>query len=110
MNAREAARFLRAFGDGTRLRIVALLSEKPRSVVQLATVLQSPTPRVSRHLRYLLARGVVDCKADGNAMIYRLATERHGLHRRVLKALLLSLEDIEEVPRDAVRDARKGTE
>ena len=103
MTARRAAFFFRAFGDPTRLRLVALLSEKPHSVARLRRVLGCPAQRISRHLRYLHARGVVECESAGNTVVYRLAPHQHALHRRVLTALLRSLGEIAEVEQDAQR-------
>lgn len=108
MDARHAAFFLRALGDGTRLRLIALLSEKPHSVARLTQVLRCPKPRVSRHLRFLHARGLVECEPEGNAMVYRLAPHQHALHRLVLTAVLRSLGEIEEVQDDARRLVQKG--
>ncbi|MFP4057554.1 MAG: ArsR/SmtB family transcription factor [Candidatus Brocadiia bacterium] len=94
---------MRAFGDGTRLRIVGVLSRGPVSVSGLAGLLHCPPPRVSRHLRYLGARGVVEAEYRGNAMVYRLAAPAHRLHERVLAAVQGGLADVEEVRQDARR-------
>ncbi len=109
MDARHAAYFLRAFGDATRLRLIALLSEKPHSVAKLTRVLRCPKPRVSRHLRFLRGRGLVECQPEGNAMVYRLAPHQHALHRRALTAVLRSLGEIEEVQDDARRLEQRGS-
>ena len=58
MTAKQAGNFMRAFGDGTRLRIVCALLVRPTTVNDLTRLLRAPVQRVSRHLRYLHARGV----------------------------------------------------
>ena len=108
MNAREAAWFMRAFGDGTRVRIVAALSSRELSVWQLSGMLRSPKARTSRHLRYLHARGVVEAQPVGNSVVYRLAPPQHRLHQWVLGALQQCASDVEEVCRDAERLASTG--
>jgi len=97
MQARQAGAFMRAFGDGTRLRILAALIERELSVGQLTSLLQCPNHKVSRHLRYLHARGVVQSRTAGNAVAYSLAKPQHPVHREVLAALRRSLTTVEEV-------------
>ncbi len=72
MRASEVARFLRAFGDGTRLRVLFLLARSPLTVGTLARTLRCPVKRVSRHLQYLAARGVVASQAERGRLVYHL--------------------------------------
>ncbi|MEO8927593.1 MAG: metalloregulator ArsR/SmtB family transcription factor, partial [Caulobacteraceae bacterium] len=44
---------LRAAGEPTRLRILALLAREELAVLELARILGQSQPRVSRHLRLL---------------------------------------------------------
>jgi ArsR family transcriptional regulator len=110
MEVRKAATFMRAFGDPTRLRILALLTEKECSVATLSRLLECPNARVSRHLRYLHARGVVECRPERNAMVYRLAVPRDRLHHLALTALQQALPEMQEVQRDTARVKKKSTE
>ena len=103
MNARQAAWFMRAFGDATRLRVVAALSNRELSVGQLARLLRSPKARLSRHLRYLHARGVVEAEPVANSVVYRLAPPQHPLHQWVLEAVQQCAGDVTEMIRDAER-------
>ena len=107
MNARQAATFMRAFGDGTRLRIIGALSDAPMSMSKLARVLRCPKHRVSRHLTYLRARGVVQSEPVRNSVVYRLSGAKHAIHRRVLAAVQRCLGEIDEVLRDAARLAAR---
>jgi len=110
MDARNAAVFLRAFGDPTRLRILHALAVGPLSVGELASTLEVPFPRVSRHLRYLDARGLVTWASDRHWVVYRLATAQHSLHRSVLKTVLACVSELPEVQQDRRRLERKGRE
>ncbi|NQT51896.1 hypothetical protein HQ576_07595, partial [bacterium] len=66
-------------------------------------LLRCPKQRVSRHIEYLKARGVVEGKRRGRDLFYQLAAPRHELHRCVLAALRASLAAVEEVHRDSAR-------
>lgn len=56
----------------TRLRVVSLLQQGPLCVCHLQEVLREPQVKMSRHLAYLLRRGMVLRERCGHWMIYRL--------------------------------------
>jgi ubiquinone/menaquinone biosynthesis C-methylase UbiE len=62
---------LRAAGEPTRLRILALLSRAELTVTELTTVLNQSQPRVSRHLKLLTDAGVIDRSREGAWVFYR---------------------------------------
>ncbi len=64
---------LRAAGEPTRLRVLALLRREELSVLELGRVLGQSQPRVSRHLRLLVEAGLVERFADGAWAFHRLA-------------------------------------
>jgi ArsR family transcriptional regulator len=72
---------LRAAGETTRLRALALLSEGELAVGELAQVLGQSQPRVSRHLKLLTEAGLLERAPEGAWVFYRLpranSTERH---------------------------------
>lgn len=72
---------LRAAGEATRLRVLALLTEGELAVGELAQALAQSQPRVSRHLKLLTEAGLVERAPEGAWVFYRLApahtTERH---------------------------------
>jgi len=103
MTAQEAATFMRAFGDGTRLRIIAALSRRPATVWELTRLIGCPEHRVSRHLRHLDARKVVEWHQAGKAVSYHLAPPSHPLHAAALAAVQATMGDIEEVQADAAQ-------
>src|ERR1700754_5215785 len=64
---------LRAAGEGTRLRLLSLLSDGEHSVKDLTEILGQSQPRVSRHLKLLADAGLVTRNAEGAWAYYRLA-------------------------------------
>ena len=69
---------LRAAGEGTRLRILALLAEADLTVSDLTKILRQSQPRISRHLKLLAEAGLVDRFREGSWAFYRLG-ERGGV-------------------------------
>lgn len=77
---------LRAAGEPTRFRILALLAREELAVAELTRVLDQSQPRVSRHLKLLIAAGLVERFPDGAWVFYRLAT--HGAPRAFIDEIL----------------------
>lgn len=69
---------LRAAGESTRLRILALLAVEELSVLELCRILDQSQPRVSRHLKLLAEAGLVERFPDGAWVFYRLAGTSGG--------------------------------
>ena len=68
----ELVRLLRALGDGTRLRALQLIAERPRSTQELAPLVSISEATVSRHLRVLTEAGMVTRSREGRFVLYRL--------------------------------------
>jgi len=66
-----------AAGEGTRLRILALIAEAELTVSDLTEILRQSQPRISRHLRLLAEAGLVERFREGSWAFFRLA-ERAG--------------------------------
>ncbi len=66
---------LRAAGEATRLRLLALLADGEHSVKDLTEILGQSQPRVSRHLKLLADAGLVTRNAEGAWAYYRLAND-----------------------------------
>ena len=62
--------------DETRLRLLNLLLQGPLCVCHMHGVLGEPQVKISKHLGYLKARGLVTAQREGNWMIYALPAER----------------------------------
>lgn len=78
LSAAQAIDVLRAAGEPTRLRILALLAREELAVLELCRVLDQSQPRVSRHLKLLAEAGLVERFPDGAWVFYRLVREGHA--------------------------------
>jgi ubiquinone/menaquinone biosynthesis C-methylase UbiE/DNA-binding transcriptional ArsR family regulator len=63
---------LKAAGEATRLRILALLAEAELTVSDLTAILRQSQPRISRHLRLMAEAGLVDRFREGSWAFFRL--------------------------------------
>ena len=75
--------------DPTRLRILRLLAEGPLCVCHFQAALKEPQVKVSKHLAYLKARGMVEARRQANWMVYSLPPKPSP----ELKANLACLQD-----------------
>src|SRR4051812_29233054 len=66
---------LRAAAEETRLRVLALLAEGELSVSDLTDILGQSQPRISRHLKVLVAAGLVERHREGAWAFFRLADQ-----------------------------------
>jgi ubiquinone/menaquinone biosynthesis C-methylase UbiE/DNA-binding transcriptional ArsR family regulator len=74
----ELVGVLKAAGEGTRLRLLALLADGDHSVKDLTEILKQSQPRVSRHLKLLADAGLVQRNAEGAWAYYGLAQDGDG--------------------------------
>jgi ubiquinone/menaquinone biosynthesis C-methylase UbiE len=101
---------LKAAGEETRLRVLALLAEAELTVSDLTDILRQSQPRISRHLKLLVEAGLVERFREGTWAFFRLA--EHGAGADVARALIERLEPGDQtVRRDherlaSVRQAR----
>jgi ubiquinone/menaquinone biosynthesis C-methylase UbiE/DNA-binding transcriptional ArsR family regulator len=66
---------LRAIGEETRLRILALLADGELSVSDLTDILRQSQPRVSRHLKLLVEAELVERTREGSWAFFRLSPD-----------------------------------
>jgi ArsR family transcriptional regulator len=78
LSAGQAVDVLRAAGEPTRLRILALLAHEELAVLELCRILDQSQPRVSRHLKLLSEAGLVERFPDGAWVFYRLTAGEQG--------------------------------
>ncbi|MDX5367690.1 MAG: metalloregulator ArsR/SmtB family transcription factor [Alphaproteobacteria bacterium] len=101
---------LRAAGEPTRLRLLALLARGELTVTELTQILRQSQPRVSRHLKLLCEAGLLERFREGSWVFYRLAgTGQVGELAEVLSGLIpqediVIARDLERL--EAVRAAR----
>src|SRR6266700_5836181 len=104
---------LKAAGEETRLRVLALLAEAELTVSELTDILRQSQPRISRHLKLLAEAGLVDRFREGSWAFYRLG--ERGSVADIAQALTARLDPADPiVMRDrgrlaAVRAARASS-
>ena len=65
-----------ALSDTTRIMILYLLADKPLFVNEISETLDTPQSTVSRHLRILRERNLVDTAREGTSVRYSLKDHR----------------------------------
>ena len=105
---------LRAVGEPTRLRILALCGHSELTVSDLTQILGQSQPRVSRHLKLMVDAGLLDRFREGQWAYYRIAQQgrRGELAQRVVDLVpaddpqhALDLERLERVKRQHAEQA-----
>jgi ubiquinone/menaquinone biosynthesis C-methylase UbiE/DNA-binding transcriptional ArsR family regulator len=81
---------LKAAGEDTRLRILALLGETELTVSDLIQILRQSQPRISRHLKLLAEAGLVERHREGAWAFFRIAEA--GGAAEVARALIARLD------------------
>lgn len=77
--ASELVAWLKAAGESSRLRLLALCAERDLSVSDLAQAVAQSEPRVSRHLKILCEAGLVVRLRQGQWVHYRLADSERAV-------------------------------
>jgi len=91
--APELLRLLRALGDPTRLRVLQLVAEQPRSTQELAPLVGLTEAGVSKHLRLLAAAGLLESRREGYYVVYSLVSEQLASLPAELRHLVLPGEE-----------------
>jgi ArsR family transcriptional regulator len=99
----DLVQIYQCFGDRTRLRILNLLAKSPLCVCHVQTILGEPQVKISKHLGYLRARGMVEGERDQNWMVYSLPKKRAA----ELEANLKCLQDCVQSDEVFARDLKK---
>jgi ubiquinone/menaquinone biosynthesis C-methylase UbiE/DNA-binding transcriptional ArsR family regulator len=98
---------LKAAGEETRLRVLALLGEAELTVSDLTDILRQSQPRISRHLKLLAEAGLVERFREGTWAFFRLA--ERGAGTTVARTLLERLDPADPViarDRERLADVR----
>src|SRR3954462_13403383 len=85
----ELVKIYECLCDPTRLRLLNVLAQGPLCVCHFQEILREPQVKISKHLGYLRARDLVECRREGNWMIYSLPENPS----RELKTNLACLQD-----------------
>lgn len=86
---------LKAAGETSRLRVLALLAEAELTVSDLTEILRQSQPRISRHLKLLAEAGLVERFREGSWAFFRMA-DRAGA-AEVARGLLARLDAADPV-------------
>ena len=86
---------LKAAGEETRLRILALLSEAELTVSDLTDILRQSQPRISRHLKLLAEASLIERFREGTWAFFRLS--EHGGGAEVVRTLIERLDPADPV-------------
>ncbi|WP_438483368.1 ArsR/SmtB family transcription factor [Oleiharenicola lentus] len=86
--------------DETRLRILNLLHDGELCVCHFQEILGEPQVKISKHLAYLRARGMVEARREANWMIYSIPEKRS----KELSANLACLQDCTSEHKTFIRD------
>ena len=83
----DLIRIYQCLCDETRLRILHLLTHTPLCVCHFQSVLREPQVKISKHLNYLKAHGLVESKQHQNWRIYALPEKQSFELKRHLRCL-----------------------
>ena len=93
---------LRAAGEHTRLRLLAILARNELTVSELTWILGQSQPRISRHLKLLCDAHLLDRHQEGSWVFYRIADS--GPSAEAVRQLIRFLADEDpELERDQKR-------
>ncbi len=98
----QSVNLLRAAGESTRLRLLALLSEADLTVSDLIEILGQSQPRISRHLKLLTEAGLLERYQEGAWAYFRLADQ--GTGSRLIRSII---KEFDPTDKDILRDAER---
>ena len=90
MTTAELLSALKAAGESTRLRLLALLASGELNVKDLTRIMGQSQPRVSRHLKLLADAGLIERFREGSWVFFRLAAR--GAQADMARAIVASLD------------------
>lgn len=85
------SKICQAVGDEKRIQIIYALHDKPCYVVELAELLDTPQPTISRHLSILRQRQIVKAERDGATVVYSLTDDRIVNALNIMRDMLRDL-------------------
>ncbi len=86
----DTVNLLRAAGEHTRLRLIALLSASDLTVTDLIDILGQSQPRISRHLRLLAEAGLLERYQEGAWAYFRAVDD--GIASRLVGDILAGMD------------------
>ena len=95
LSSATALAALRAIGEDTRLRLVALLRHGELTVTDLTEICGQSQPRISRHLKLLADAGLVDRHREGAWVYFALVAD--GPLRQIADDVLDTIDPLDRV-------------
>lgn len=92
-----------AFCHRMRLRILHLLDQGEMCVGNIVAILQSPQPKVSRHLAVLKKAKLVTVRREGQWIHYSLAPVQSTFHQKLLECAANCFHEVTEIRGDKQR-------
>jgi ArsR family transcriptional regulator, cadmium/lead-responsive transcriptional repressor len=103
------AKLFRGFSDPSRLSILEVLRDAPRTVTEIVTATGLSQPNVSNHLGCLRDCGLVMTKQQGRYVQYQLSDERVGVFLRLADELLADVaQGVYQCTRYSVEQPQEG--
>jgi ubiquinone/menaquinone biosynthesis C-methylase UbiE len=93
---------LRALGDPTRLRLLALLDRDELSVNELQEITRLGQSRISTHLGLLNESGLTQSRRDGKRTFYRLIEKPDSATREIIQIAIKGAKETDEFSGDQV--------
>jgi len=104
----ETLAALRAVGETTRLRLIALLAESELTVKDATAILGQSQPRISRHLKLLAEADLIKRYPEGSWVYYRLADGPEGQLARDLVARISTHDAVLAADQERFQGIRKA--
>ncbi|WP_417686246.1 ArsR/SmtB family transcription factor [Roseibium sp.] len=108
LTVEETLAALRAVGETTRLRLMALLAEAELTVKDATAILGQSQPRISRHLKLLTEAGLILRFPEGSWVYYRIADGAAGAFARDLVSRIDSSDPVFAADRERFQAIRKA--
>lgn len=103
------AKLFRGFSDASRLSILELLRDGPRTVSEIVELTRLTQSNVSNHLACLRDCGLVTARPQGRYVYYELSDERVGQLLSLADELLADVaRGVYECTRYSVKEAGNG--
>ncbi len=99
----EIIRIYECLCDLTRLRLIHLLAQGPLCVCHFQSVLGEPQVKISKHLAYLRARGLVEVEREGQWMFYHRPEKPSAELTANLRCLQDCAREIPQLQKDLAR-------
>jgi ArsR family transcriptional regulator len=102
-NPGDLAKLFAALSDRTRLRLLNLMDGRELCVCYFVEILGQGQPKISRHLAYLRAAGIVAARREGKWMQYKILMPAHNGASAILTRTLHALKEDKAMQADLAR-------